>query len=42
MLNGALTGTRAVSVRSFLESLAVNTHMDQYEGDAAKVYDKSI
>ncbi|MBL8158929.1 hypothetical protein JNJ66_00560 [Candidatus Saccharibacteria bacterium] len=40
MLNGQLLPPKAPSVGSFLDSLAVNTHMDQYEGDAGKVYDK--
>lgn len=40
MLTGALDGTRAVPVRDFLDSLAVNTHMDQYERDATEVLRK--
>ena len=40
VLSDVLSGPRAVPVQAFLDSLAVNTHMDQYESDVTKVYDK--
>jgi hypothetical protein len=40
MLSTELHPPHAVPVQSFLDSLAVNTHMDQYESNAAEVYDK--
>lgn len=40
MLSSSLKAPQAPSVRSFMDSLAVNSHMDQYEGDAVKVHDK--
>jgi hypothetical protein len=40
MLGTALVGPRAVPVQAFLDSLAVNTHMDQYERDVVTVHDK--
>lgn len=40
MLTGARGGSRAVPVQDFVDSLAVNTHMDQYERDATEVLSK--
>jgi hypothetical protein len=40
MLATEINAPGAVPVQSFLDSLAVNTHMDQYERDAAQVYGK--
>jgi hypothetical protein len=40
MLNGALVAPRADAVQDFLDSLGVNSHMDQYERDPTEVLRK--